>query len=68
MIGARLPERRRGIQFVRGVGDVDAFARAVVGDRLGEAAVADDVQRMGGDGQQSARELVNPLRAAFEAL
>src|SRR4051794_35963243 len=54
-------------ELVARVRNVDALARAVVGDRGGKAGVADGVQRMRRDRKQAARQLVDALRAAFEA-
>src|SRR5438270_12835753 len=42
----RIAKRTRFFQFVDGVRHVDALARAIVGDRRRESAVANRVQRM----------------------
>src|SRR4029453_6828511 len=62
-----VPVRARLLELVDGVGNVDPFARAVIGDRVGKRRIADRVQRMRGDGQQSPRQLVRTLCAALEA-
>src|SRR4051812_30305911 len=63
-----LLERRGCRELVHRMLDLDALARAEVGDRAREIAVADGMQRMRGHRPQAARKLVQTLRAAFEAL
>src|SRR5690242_3713802 len=62
-----LLERRGCGKLVHRMLDLDALARAEVGDGGREIAVADGVQRMRGRGPQAARKLVQTLRAALEA-